>query len=734
MLCAAGTKLQRIEDDGSLTTLTGAGFDISEARTEGLFHSADKYSDLLLIQNQNPDLIGAGDTPVKYDGNAITKWGVVAPGSEETLRETFDTLVNFSITGGSGSIDATTTLDGSALKLTATSVTLQIDRTSLSAFAVDDTIPNRAQLSVYVPRGQIANLSDSSASTAITVRVGTNLATAYHEFHFSRGELLEGWQNLPLDFSAPDTTVGAPGVAALTAFRIIVRSVSASSLITNIRFDRFLTYDRGTLVAAEGAAGSVFASGRSWTYKVTYNTRYGHSSNAGPAAVEVTTTAARSSFSITGIPTSQDPQVISRTIWRTVGGGAIHLFHSTVNNNTDTTMTDTTSDVGLGDTSPPEEGDVSDDNTPPPKAGIVKRWKDTIFLGALPDRPETIVWSDVGEAESFPTLNEAQLDAKVTTFYETYSGLVIETELGKWQVTGDNPEFRFDKIINNIGCVGRRAAGETRIQGWTIDRDGMRLYDLNNPTKISETIRDKFDDEFDKTNIELIHSTHSKRRNLITMFVPNSSGVYTGANYMYQYPVDDVQKGWWWQLDLPSSQNFLHVHEIEDSNGDFHLYAAADDGMVYELFAQNEKNWTLVDGTTQAITTQFQTKYIRAASNEGGSEDFSGRILPRMIEIRHDGDADMTWTVVVETATGPDQATATSSTTVPVVFGEDETLMRYPIPATIQPGEYVRLTLTNSDSSKAGGVTGLRLYFIPRPGQFPIETTQMSPILAQSPV
>lgn len=729
VLVAGGTKLHKIEDNGSLTPLTGVGFPITEIRTEGLFHSADQFADLLLIQNQDPDLVGNGNTPVKYDGKQIQRWGIIPPGSLETVIETFSNVGDFTITGGSGSNESVTTLDGNSIKVTASAANMTIDRTGLPPFSVDNTIPDRAQISVYIPRAQIVNLSQGTATPPITVRVGSDTTANYYQFNFDRGVLFEGWNNLPLDFSAPSSTVGAPNNLALTAFRVTILSASGVLLATNIGLDRFVVFDRGTVIPAEGAVGSVFANSAVYTYKINYNSKYGHSSNAGPESVTITLTAARGSIELSDIPISQDVQVISRTLWRTVNGGEIHLFLATIDNNSDTTYSDTTPDVGLGDTSPPLEGDVSDDNSPPSKAGIVKKWKDTVFLAGMPDRPETVNFSDHDEPESFPTLNEVQLDSKVTAIYETYSGLVIETESGKWQVTGDNPDFRFDKIIKNIGCVGRRAAGETRIVGYAIDREGARLYDLNNPTKISEVIRDKFDG-FDKGNIELIHTTHSKSRNCIIVCVPDANKDYTTNNFVYQYPIDDVYKGWWWQLDLPSSINPQDFEEIEDVNGDARIYFAGDDGMVYELFDTTQKNWVLVDGTTQAITTVFQTKYFRAASDNEGTEDFTGRIQPRMIELRYNGDKDNTFTVLVETANGASQDVAVDNKTLTFLFRQTEGLLRLPVPA-MQPGEYVRVTVTNSTISKTGAITGLRILFQPRPGNFPVESTQLNPSLPQ---
>lgn len=730
VLIAAGTKLHKVETSGAVTALTGVGFPITEIRTEGLFHSADQFADFLLIQNQNPDLVGQGDTPVKYDGAEIQRWGIVPPGSLETVRETFSDIGSFVLVNCTGSNERTTTLDGNAIKITATGVAATITKTGLASFAVNNTIPDRAQIAVYIPRGQIFNLDEGTGTPALSIRVGTDVTANYHRFDIDRGELLEGWNLLSLDFSAPSATIGAPGVSALTSLQITINSAGASDLIENIGFDRFLTFDVGTPTLAEGAAGSTFAQGDVYSYKVTYNSKYGNVSNAGPESVNLTPSQSRTSIILTNIPISTDPQIISRTLWRTVGNGEIHLFLATLNNNSDTSYTDTTNDTALGDTSPPLEGDVSEDASPPPKAGIVKRWKDTIFLTGIPDRPEVVVFSEHDAPERFPTLNEVQLDSKVTAIYETYSGLVVETETGKWQVTGDNPDFRFDKIISNIGCVGRRAAGQTRIVGYAIDREGIRLYDLNNPTKISEMIRDKFD-AFNKENIELIHSSHSKSRNCIEIFVPNSDAEYSGNNFIYQYPVDDIYRGWWWQLVLPDSLNPLHSTEIEDSNGDFKIYFSGDDGMVYELFASGQKNWVLADGSIEAITTQFQTKYFRAASSNEASEEFTGRIQPRMIELRYEGDQDNTWTVLVETANGATQNVAVDSESLTFTFGQSEGLLRLPVPS-MQPAEYIRVTVTNSTLSKTGKITGLRILFQPRPGQFPIETGQLNPSIPQA--
>jgi hypothetical protein len=731
VLVASGTVISEL-DGSSLTALTGAGKSITEARTEGLFATDTMFRDFLLITNQDPDLAGNGNTLVKYDGVDITRWGVIAPGTEETIQDTFDNAGSWTISGGTIANESTVTLDGDSATVTKTSTSqtnVSITKTLSSTFSVDTTIADRGQVSLFIPRGQFTNLAEN---TTVQILIGSDatLATNFYTFNYDIGELLEGWQQIAIDFSSPDSTTGSPVATALQTVRFTVNSDAIATLFSNIRWDKFLIFDKGAPVAAEGAAPADpdnpnFPTGNTYQYKVTYVTKYEQESNAGPASVTLTLAADRDSILLTEIPVSPDSQVIARKIYRPVSGGTIFLFVDRINDNTTTTFTDTTVDTGLGQTSPPLAGDLNDDNSPPPQAGIVQIWKDTVFMAGDPLRPQSVFFSEVDDGESFPLLNTVTLDDKVTGIYETYSGLVIETELGKWQVTGANPDYRFDKIISNIGCVGRRAAGKTRIVGWAVDRDGMRFYDLNNPIKISEVIRDKFETTFNKQNIELMHTMHSKNRNAILMFVADSSGEYKGNNYVYQYPEDRLFDGWWWQLDIPSSINLLHGVEIEDDNGDFHTYFGAEDGMLYELFDPNATDWVLVDGTAEAITTTFQTKWLRPGEMGQEMSGVTGRVIPRFIEARKEGD-DCQWTCVVDTANGPEQPTPTESKTVTLDFQNNQNLIRSPIPA-MQAGEYVRFQLTNNQEDKDVNIIAVRLFFaVTGPTQFPLEGGQMN--------
>jgi hypothetical protein len=752
VLIAGGTNLFRVESGGTTTQLTGAATNpITTSRTTDLVHTSQKYLDFLLIQNQNPDLVGQGDDPVKYDGADIQLWGIRAPGTTETVREAFDDSTAFTATNGAASNELASssgvTRDGDAVKFVkaGASTSGDIARTDMTDFDASASGEQKVYIWVYIPRGELPKIATSGRGISVHLASG-NAFTDFYRFDTKNGALFEGWNLITMDTSAaPTAEAGDPAASGGAFDNTAVDSIKCEVVtnnaadVVNLRWDRLYTTDEGRATATDGAAGSNQLTAGDYGYKTTFVNKYGYESNAGPnATVTVATTG--NQVDLTAIPTSTDPQVISRKIYRTVADGAIWLLLTTLSDNTTATYTDTTDDLSLGQTSPPEAGSVNLDASPPIKAGIIKVWKKTVFLAGDPLNPETVYFSEDDEPESFPTLNAVALDDKITAMYETLSGLVVETETGKWQVIGDNPDFRFDKVVSGIGCVGRRAAGEARLAGYAADRDGLYLYDLQDPIKISEVIRDKYD-AINRANIETMHIHHMKSLNSLFQFNADSSGKFTN-NFVYQYLQDiqsraDLINGWWWTLQLPSASettngnalNILDAEEIEDSNGDFHMYAGADDGMLYELFDSSTKNFTDAAGKAIAITTEFQSKYIRAGDKVQGvaidshmDPGGSGRIDPRWIELRRTGTVDSTWDVLIETADGSatgSSFTSRSSTTVSIPFGSNESLKRISIASSaLTPAEYTRVKVTNNQQNVDDTILAVRLYYYLRPGQF----------------
>jgi hypothetical protein len=616
-LVAAGSIIARVEDDGSLTTL-------ATGRTSGLFATDDQLNRFMFITNQDPDDTGRGDDNVKYDGAVLTNWGVTPPGSQEVVRESFYLLSNnkgeddheFVPVNASISSERDITWDGEALRVDKTdnvSGNFHVEKQFYPPFnpftdhlgEFDDrdigrgTTP-QVKFQLFIPRGGLTgSITDggaglSNSNEAFKVWASPDESTVENnaiQFYFPIASLLEGWNTIALDFRKnPDAQIGRfyPEGRDVQRMRFEFFMENRTQTLEGIRLDRMVTVDQGAPVLEAQGSGSFTGA---YQYKVVFVSKYGQLSNAGPATPTLTATSA-AQIKLTKIPLSKDPQVVARRIYRTVANGSVFLFQSQIDDNSTTALVDATPDGDLSDETPPQAGDFSDDNGVPPRAGIVKIWKRTVFMAGDPQNPETLYFSEDDEPESFPLINAFQLDDKITAMYETYSGLVVETETGKWQVAGDNPDFSVDKIVDGMGCVGRRAAGETRLVGYAMDRDGMRLFDLSSTEKISEPIRDKFDTDINKENIELAFTTHSKSRNSLLQFNPDGRFPIPRYNsiFKYQYGVDDIYQGWWNELKPPSALNFLDAVEIEDANGDFKIYAGAEDGMVYELFNKDTKS------------------------------------------------------------------------------------------------------------------------------------------------
>lgn len=745
ILAATGTRLSRVNSDGSLTTL-------ATGRRSGRFHTSARLGRFSFISNYNPDLVGDGDNMIKYDGCVVSNWGLTPPGSQEIIRDDFNDSTTWTGNNVTLSNEATITWDGDSMDLSKTGTTNRIFsiEKALSFYVQINHLGNeddrssyfspadRVSFFTYIPCGKLT-ASDQDPSgffttrreEAISVWVSPNAGdfNTNWKFYFSIGDLVEGWNKLNLDFSATTNAIQTPFAGVTGAFypedqlvkrvKFEYRLQDPSTQMTGLKMDKFVNYDQGTPVVESFGSGDFSGT---YKYRVAFVSKYGFISNAGPASSAVTATD-KGGFELTKIPLSTDPQVIKRRLYRTVANGSVYLFLDEIPDNITTTYTDIIADGSLGNETPPLAGDFSLDNSPPPKGGIVAQWKRTVFIAGDPQNPESLYFSDDDQPESFPLINEFVLDSKITAMYETYSNLVIETETGKYQIIGDNPDFSLNKIIEGVGCVGRRAAGSARRSGYTVDRDGMRIYDGSDTVKVGEAIRDKYDTELEKVNIELMHTIHSKRRNTILQFNPDATSIDINTTYptydscfVWQYTIDDVNQGQWSEMSLGNGVNILDAEEIEDSNGDFHVYAGAADGMIYELLDGDSKNFVNASGTTSAIDTIIQTAFIRPGEAGLETEGATGRVWPRYIEMRTSGDAS-TWEITIDTADGPLDSPRDTQV-LNMSFTAGDSLRRYAVPA-MTSANYIRFKFRNNQADVSSRILAARCYFkvVPFEGQ-----------------
>ena len=129
-------------------------------------------------------------------------------------------------------------------------------------------------------------------------------------------------------------------------YKLDVKGLTASSAIrSDMGFDIYQVPDPVAPTGVVSAGGSV-DTGAHW-YGVTYVTALGETHITYTAA-QITTTAGNNTITLT-IPTSTDPRVTARKIYRTKVGEAAYqeYFLATIANNTTTTYVDTTADSSL---------------------------------------------------------------------------------------------------------------------------------------------------------------------------------------------------------------------------------------------------------------------------------------------------------------------------------------------------------------------------------------------------
>ena len=231
----------------------------------------------------------------------------------------------------------------------------------------------------------------------------------------------------------------------------------------------------------------------------------------------------------------------------------------------------------------------------------------------------------------------------------------------------------------------------------------------------------------DKTNIEDFFIVYSTRDNSLLQFNLKASGAMDEI-WMYTHMEDAIKSGVWSTVEPAAGANldFRDACEVEDADGERRIYAAANDGMLYELFNEDTLSWTDAAGVSYAIESQIGTNWMRLGKEAGGGVDDtavtpgrieSGLVKPVWVELMVSGGLwkGSEWTVLVETAPGCDEAyTDLAATTASVTLTFDfagiptyESMVRIAT-QNLPPWDFIRYTITNSDLDNDVYLRGMR--------------------------
>jgi hypothetical protein len=704
VLALEGGDLHRINSTVSSNVVTGgSGAFIDEHLSTATFndriHFASKHND-----------------PKKYDGAALRKWGVDAPGSNPTEQVTFDSATGWTPSAGNAVAISTVihkrgTGSLGIFKVNTAGANCSALNTGLS-ITTGATV-GMAYIWVYVDN---ATYDVLSVASCLRVQMGDALFADASEFFFDKWDLFPGWNLLPLDnATAVFSGAGAPNPSV--ALQVLFTTANATDT-GFIAVDYLYNTPVGNLTAAVGAAGALTGAFR---YKVTYVTKYGVESNAGPASNSVTLAAQRGS--LTAIPVSPDTQVIARRIYRDVGASSVFGFIHEIQNNTSTTYTD--NNATAGSTLPPEAASATNDASPPERMTCVCAWRNHIFGINAANQIQLDV-TNGGDPETWPLVASLTFQESITALAVHPSGLLVFTADKTYVMSGYGTTadpFLATEVNAEVGANHWLSVATTR-DGVVTHHEG-RLYLMS-----ASSNREGGVDNPWLLNARMLRSDQSlwrpsivvadRVRDRILLAMPTAPGdtdynAIQAINFtsvgISQVTGDgpginpqDIRLGVHSTILNPFSA-FQSFAIVENDNEEAELWAALEDGYVVCMANQAGDNgyyWQSA-GATATLTTVLAFM-VPLHAQPGGRGDV------RYFEVDAEGATGAVWATSITYYDSPMRTTSLGGPASFNVDGTKSTVTAIPSGAR---GAIAYITMTNTTAYRST-ISRIRCHVIPR--------------------
>lgn len=689
----AGDKVYQVRDDLS-TTLVDTG------------RAPEPLSWVTTLDRIH--LCSRKNTPFKFDGGTVTRWGVEAPGTREFLLEPFDDESNFSVTGGSKADgDGLVSADGSVAvdkdQVATATATLTRSSVNLDFRAHDGDV---AFVRLFLPAGSLPQID--SASVSLSDGANANVWT------FAVGDLRDGINLLSLPLGAPDEDNGA-NLTAVTEMEFSVTTAAVAQTLFGIRWDELVTTARPAPRATVDPAGT--AVDGTVTYRVTFVSEYGQESNAGAPSAAAAANGANVTVDL--IPLSDDPQVIARRLYRDRDGDADWRFLTQIDDNTTTFYEDNVSFAALGSITPPLASDELKDYSPPPRMIQVVSHNGTL-VGIDAAAPFRLNIGLFGFPEAWPTIRVREFDFEITGLIPHALGTLICGSDRVVLLRGDAfSNFRFDEIHprESTGLSGWRAWAPFKRIAYTWWDNGAYGQDGTDPWYLSDEIRDQVD-ALDSRTFREIHVAHDRHRHRFLTFIQSEEDGDYDTIKVYAYGIGgeqispvgggidplDIRQGAWARIVLPEGLNPTCSAVVERRADRPEVWIGCDDGVIYHLGDPEARDWDVGLGT-EAIETEIVTNWAHLEEPV--------TCMARFLHVEGTATVRSTWTATIESADQARADTPIATATIPFDLGPGSTARQIPVPAGLH-GEYFRITLANSAKGEDGTFRELELEVIPR--------------------
>lgn len=416
--------------------------------------------------------------------------------------------------------------------------------------------------------------------------------------------------------------------------------------------------------------------------------------------------------SLSAVPTSSDPQVLGRRIYRDAEGDNIFRFVGQIDDNTATDFTDDVANASLGSATVPIAGDDQIDSSPPERMRAVTVHETRVF-GISGDDPSILLISDVDSPEIFRIVDQLSVDEELVGLRSHPLGLVLYGRTRALLLRGDgiSSPFRVDNLNPQLGANNFRCIVSALGQNVVLrDAEVFHVLDPRDAWLINQGVYDQFK-AASSAQLSSAFLAHDEDRYRVLFFIGSSIQSYQYGTLGTQeitgdgpgVAPKDLRIGAWTTLDLPVIPTCAAL--VEQNAEKQELWFGATDGHVYHL--QDTAAVTYADGgSTSAITATVETHPVPLGEEAGRGE-------PRYLEVRSNSSTGITWTATVTVLSEADGATLGTSV-VSVVCPAGQSTVEVPVPPVGAIGAWARVKLTNSSATEVGSVRGLRLYYISR--------------------
>jgi hypothetical protein len=344
-----------------------------------------------------------------------------------------------------------------------------------------------------------------------------------------------------------------------------------------------------------------------YQYKITYYYHGYEESNGSDAVVVVTGADPTDGVQLTSIPTG-DARVTARKIYRTEGDGAVFYYLATIDDNTDTTYSDTTVDTSL------DTATIcpTDNGLPPNGCQWAFVAANRVFLVDINE--SKYYYSGLDTPDIFPALNYDYVfrdDGEWLKGYAYWKGMIYwfkNTYITATAPQGYPSQWATPKIIGRIAYPGT-------ISGWSIQPSPAGIYYLSADNiylftgSYSQPIKEGIEGEIkdiNSTYYSLISSTYWNNTYRLS-YVSNSGG---GTTPDKQIIWDEFRKAY------VMDDKTITCYSVWNGEGDENeLYAGLTTGvLIHEEGTAGEYN-PFIHNTTTELETGTLT-YVETGGTE----------------------------------------------------------------------------------------------------------------------